>query len=299
MEFVEKWGTDVDTAVDLALDELKTTRDKVDVEILEEPSRGFFGIGSKLALVRVKIKEEPKKSEAKKNTQKKSGKSDKSDKNVRKSSIKDIEKTGEKPYSTNEIHQDEIHQNEILQDVNKIDDVVDNIKKVDKSHENKDTSSLDTILADKVPYPEENIAVPFLKDVTEKMGVELEFTPYKANDYIFIDISGKDTGTIIGKRGQTLDSIQYLTNLVLNKNKEEYQRVILDAENYRTKREKTLEQLAHRLAGKVVRTGRTQKLEPMNPYERKIIHTALQDDSRVMTRSEGKDPYRRVIVELK
>lgn len=294
MEFVEKWGTDVDTAVDLALDELKTTRDKVDVEILEEPSRGFFGIGSKLALVRVKIKEEPKKSEAKKNTQKKSDKSDNSDKNVRKSGIKDIEETEEKPYFTKEMHQDEI-----LQDVNKIDDGVDNIKKVDKSHENKDTSSLDTILADKVPYPEENIAVPFLKDVAEKMGVELEFTPYKSNGYIFIDISGKDTGTIIGKRGQTLDSIQYLTNLVLNKNKEEYQRVILDAENYRTKREKTLEQLAHRLAGKVVRTGRTQKLEPMNPYERKIIHTALQDDSRVMTRSEGKDPYRRVIVELK
>lgn len=289
MEFVEKWGTDVDTAVDLALDELKTTRDKVDVEILEEPSRGFFGIGSKLALVRVKIKEEPKKSEAKKNTQKKSGKSDKSDKNVRKSGIKDIEKTEEKPNSAKDTYQDE----------NKINNDVDNIKKEEKSDIKKDTSSLDTILADKVPYPEENIAVPFLKDVTEKMGVELEFTPYKANDYIFIDISGKDTGTIIGKRGQTLDSIQYLTNLVLNKNKEEYQRVILDAENYRTKREKTLEQLAHRLAGKVVRTGRTQKLEPMNPYERKIIHTALQDDSRVMTRSEGKDPYRRVIVELK
>lgn len=294
MEFVEKWGTDVDTAVDLALDELKTTRDKVDVEILEEPSRGFFGIGSKLALVRVKIKEEPKRTETKKNTQKKSDKSDNSYKNVRKSSIKDIDKTEDKPDFTNEIHQDEK-----LQDDNKINDGVDSIKKEEKSHENKDTSSLDAILTDKVPYPEENVAVPFLKDVAEKMGVELEFTPYKSNGYIFIDISGKDTGTIIGKRGQTLDSIQYLTNLVLNKNKEEYQRVILDAENYRTKREKTLEQLAHRLAGKVVRTGRTQKLEPMNPYERKIIHTALQDDSRVMTRSEGKDPYRRVIVELK
>lgn len=289
MEFVEKWGTDVDTAVDLALDELKTTRDKVDVEILEEPSRGFFGIGSKLALVRVKIKDEPKKSEAKKNTQKKSDKSDNLDKNYRKSSIKKTIKTEEKPNSAKDTYQDE----------NKINNDVDNIKKEEKSDIKKDTSSLDTILADKVPYPEENIAVPFLKDVTEKMGVELEFTPYKANDYIFIDISGKDTGTIIGKRGQTLDSIQYLTNLVLNKNKEEYQRVILDAENYRTKREKTLEQLAYRLAGKVVRTGRTQKLEPMNPYERKIIHTALQDDSRVMTRSEGKDPYRRVIVELK
>lgn len=289
MEFVEKWGTDVDTAVDLALDELKATRDMVDVEILEEPSRGFFGIGSKLALVRVKIKEEPKKSEAKKNTQKKSDKSDNLDKNYRKSSIKKTIKTEKKPNSAKDTYQDE----------NKINNDVDNIKKEEKSDIKKDTSSLDTILADKVPYPEENIAVPFLKDVTEKMGVELEFTPYKANDYIFIDISGKDTGTIIGKRGQTLDSIQYLTNLVLNKNKEEYQRVILDAENYRTKREKTLEQLAYRLAGKVVRTGRTQKLEPMNPYERKIIHTALQDDSRVMTRSEGKDPYRRVIVELK
>lgn len=289
MEFVEKWGTDVDTAVDLALDELKATRDMVDVEILEEPSRGFFGIGSKLALVRVKIKEEPKKSEAKKNTQKKSDKSDNSDKNDRKSNIKKTIKTEEKHYSENERSQDE----------NKINNDLENIKKEEKSDIKKDTSSLDTILADKVPYPEENIAVPFLKDVTEKMGVELEFTPYKSNGYIFIDISGKDTGTIIGKRGQTLDSIQYLTNLVLNKNKEEYQRVILDAENYRTKREKTLEQLAHRLAGKVVRTGRTQKLEPMNPYERKIIHTALQDDSRVMTRSEGKDPYRRVIVELK
>ena len=283
MEFVEKWGTDVDTAVDLALDELKTTRDKVDIEILEEPSRGFFGIGSKLALVRVKMKQEPKKSESKKAVQKKS------EKNNKKFSIKDIDKTEDKSHFTNEI----------LQDDNKINDGVDNIKKEEKSQINKDTSSLDTILADKVPYPEENIAVPFLKDVTEKMGIELEFTPYKANDYLFIDISGKDTGTIIGKRGQTLDSIQYLTNLVLNKNKEEYQRVILDAENYRTKREKTLEQLAHRLAGKVIRTGRTQKLEPMNPYERKIIHTALQDDSRVTTRSEGKDPYRRVIVELK
>lgn len=283
MEFVEKWGTDVDTAVDLALDELKTTRDKVDIEILEEPSRGFFGIGSKLALVRVKMKEDSKKPESKKVVPKKS------EKNAKKSSIKDIEKTEDKPHSKNEIHQDD----------NKLNDSIENIKKEEKSHINKDTSSLDAILAGKVLYPEEDVAVPFLKDVTEKMGIELEFTPYKANDYIFIDISGKDTGTIIGKRGQTLDSIQYLTNLVLNKNKEEYQRVILDAENYRTKREKTLEQLAHRLAGKVIRTGRTQKLEPMNPYERKIIHTALQDDSRVTTRSEGKDPYRRVIVELK
>ena len=116
MEFVEKWGTDVDTAVDLALDELKTTRDKVDIEILEEPSRGFFGIGSKLALVRVKMKQKPKKSESKKAVQKKS------EKNNRKSSIKDIDKTEDKSHFTNEI----------LQDDNKINDGVDNIKKEEK-----------------------------------------------------------------------------------------------------------------------------------------------------------------------
>lgn len=289
MEFVEKWGTDVDTAVDLALDELKTTRDKVDVEILEEPSRGFFGIGSKLALVRVKIKEEPKKEESKKENPRKSEpkKAKKIDKQRNK---KTVDKPEEKSNTKDAFAQDDKKREPVNNDV---------LKEEKKNIKNKDTSSIDVILADKVPYPEENIAVPFLKDVTEKMGLDLEFTPYKANDYLFIDISGKDTGTIIGKRGQTLDSIQYLTNLVLNKNEEEYQRVILDAENYRSKREKTLEQLAHRLAGKVMRTGRTQKLEPMNPYERKIIHTALQDDSRVTTRSEGKDPYRRVIVELK
>lgn len=288
MEFVEKWGTDVDTAVDLALDELKTTRDKVDVEILEEPSRGFFGIGSKLALVRVNIKEEPKVEKPKKE------KAKKAEKFTKQSSNRDIEKPVVEKHFTNDQDEDE---KIIASDLEKPKSDTKDIKEINDN--SKDTSSIKVILADKVPYPEENVAIPFLKDVTEKMGIDLEFTPYKANEYIFIDISGRDTGTIIGKRGQTLDSIQYLTNLVLNKNNEEYQRVILDAENYRAKRERTLEQLANRLAGKAIRTGRTQKLEPMNPYERKIIHTALQNDSRVTTRSEGKDPYRRVIVELK
>lgn len=288
MEFVEKWGTDVDTAVDLALDELKTTRDKVDVEILEEPSRGFFGIGSKLALVRVNIKEEPKVEKPKKE------KAKKAEKFTKQSSNRDIEKPVVEKHFTNDQDEDE---KIIASDLEKPKSDTKDIEEINDN--SKDTSSIKVILADKVPYPEENVAIPFLKDVTEKMGIDLEFTPYKANEYIFIDISGRDTGTIIGKRGQTLDSIQYLTNLVLNKNNEEYQRVILDAENYRAKRERTLEQLANRLAGKAIRTGRTQKLEPMNPYERKIIHTALQNDSRVTTRSEGKDPYRRVIVELK
>lgn len=293
MEFVEKWGTDVDTAVDLALDELNVTRDEVEVTVLEEPSRGFFGIGSKLAFVRVSLKKE--------------NKPEKISKSGNKAQVKSFEKK-------------ETHKKEYVKDANK--DITSNQenKKIEKiTNERKDfgleeskneynkdadsekisSSSIAAIVEGKVPYPEENVAVPFLKDVTEKMGITLEFTPYKANGYIFIDISGKDTGTIIGKRGQTLDSIQYLTNLVINKQDGEYQRVILDAENYRSKREKTLEQLAQRLARKVVKTRRSQKLEPMNPYERKVIHTALQNNPRVKTRSEGKDPYRRVIVESK
>lgn len=302
MEFVEKWGTDVDTAVDLALDELKATRDQVDITILEEPSRGFFGIGSKLALVRVELKE------------------DKEDKASSKAHPHDNKSKDRKPKKEKKEENRFIGEEKAGRD---IDDTLDKTEKVKSMADNKDSyqtketterssedkdvidlkkhssSSINSIIEDKVPYPEENVAIPFLKDVTEKMGINLEFTPYKAKEYIFIEISGKDTGTIIGKRGQTLDAIQYLTNLVLNKNEGEYQRVILDAENYRSKREQTLEQLAYRLAKKAVKTRRSQKLEPMNPYERKVIHTALQNDPKVRTRSEGQDPYRRVIVELK
>ena len=130
------------------------------------------------------------------------------------------------------------------------------------------------------------------------MGLHLSFKAEMNDENIYIDISGKDTGTIIGKRGQTLDAIQYLTSLVINKNRDSYMRVVLDAENYRHKRKKTLENLADRLAGKVARTGKRVRLEPMNPYER-IIHAKLQNDERVITRSEGEEPYRRVIIELK
>ncbi|MBQ3123142.1 MAG: KH domain-containing protein, partial [Firmicutes bacterium] len=122
----------------------------------------------------------------------------------------------------------------------------------------------------------------------------------KNDDCIYIDIDGKDAGTIIGKRGQTLDAVQYLTSLVANKEEgKKYTRVVVDAENYRAKRERTLEQLAYRLADKVTRTRKSIKLEPMNPYERKVIHATLQSNPHVTTRSEGEEPYRRVIIELK
>ena len=146
-----------------------------------------------------------------------------------------------------------------------------------------------------------DVAEEFLHKVFETMNMEVTIVSSldKEEGCLNIDLSGDDMGVLIGKRGQTLDSLQYLTSLVVNKENKNYTRVVVDAENYRAKREKTLEKLALRLAGKVVRTKRSVKLEPMNPYERKVIHATLQNHPQVTTRSEGQDPYRRVIIELK
>ena len=114
-----------------------------------------------------------------------------------------------------------------------------------------------------------------------------------------IDLSGDDMGVLIGKRGQTLDSLQYLVSLVVNKDCEEYVRIKVDTENYRQRRKDTLENLAKNISFKVKRTGRTVTLEPMNPYERRVIHSALQNDKFVETHSEGEEPFRRVVVALK
>ena len=114
-----------------------------------------------------------------------------------------------------------------------------------------------------------------------------------------IDLSGDDMGVLIGKRGQTLDSLQYLTSLVVNKDEEDYIRVKVDTENYRKRRQDTLENLAKNIAFKVKRTKRSVSLEPMNPYERRIIHSALQNDKFVTTHSEGDEPFRHVVVTMK
>ena len=156
-----------------------------------------------------------------------------------------------------------------------------------------------TAVRDDLTPVEENPGLDFLKNVVKEMGLDHNVKCMTDGKDLFFSIDGPDSGTIIGKRGATLDAIQYLTSLVVNKDGEDYVRVVVDAENYRAKREKALEKLAVKLADKVVKTRRSFKLEPMNPYERKVIHATLQKDSRVTTRSEGQDPSRRVIIELK
>jgi len=261
MDYSEKWGTDIEEAVKLALIDLKLSRDEVDVIVLEQPSKGFFGIGSKLAKVRVvpkKVEEvipepEPVVEE-----------------------VKEEAPAEKKP---------EHKKNETR-------------KKRDKKRKEKRTPIIPKEPEENLVAVEEHAALDFLKDITEKMGLQLNITAKAGDESLYLDINGKDSGTVIGKRGQTLDAIQYLTSLVVNKDEEKYTRVVVDAENYREKRERTLEQLANRLADKVVRTKRSVRLEPMNPYERKVIHATLQSNPNVTTKSEGEEPYRRVIIEL-
>ena len=130
------------------------------------------------------------------------------------------------------------------------------------------------------------------------MEVKADITFDDEENSVNVDLSGDNMGVLIGKRGQTLDSIQYLTSLVINKNSEKYVRVKLDTENYRKRRKETLESLAKNIAYKVKRSRRPVSLEPMNPYERRIIHSALQADKFVSTRSEGEEPFRHVVVYL-
>ena len=141
----------------------------------------------------------------------------------------------------------------------------------------------------------------FLENVCEAMGLVVEVIVEKdeENGFVNVEIKGQDMGILIGKRGQTLDALQYLTSLVANKTQSEYVRVKLDTENYRKRRKETLENLAKNIAFKVKKSRRPVALEPMNPYERRIIHSALQHDNYVTTHSEGEEPYRKVVVALK
>ena len=145
------------------------------------------------------------------------------------------------------------------------------------------------------------VAKNFLKEVFNAMdmAVVVDVKYDEAENNMDVDLNGDDMGVLIGKRGQTLDSIQYLLSLVINKNMEDYIRVKVDTENYRQRRKETLENLAKNIAYKVKRTKRPVSLEPMNPYERRIIHSALQNDKYVTTHSEGEEPFRRVVVSMK
>lgn len=173
-------------------------------------------------------------------------------------------------------------------------DMAEDIKKEEKI----ETKTKKTVVSD---GSFEKRAEVFLNDVFKamKMDVSVDVKYDAADNSMDIDLSGEEMGILIGKRGQTLDSLQYLVSLVVNKDCADYIRVKVDTENYRARRKETLENLAKNIAYKVKRTKRPVSLEPMNPYERRIIHSALQHDKYVVTHSEGDEPFRRVVVTLK
>jgi len=140
------------------------------------------------------------------------------------------------------------------------------------------------------------IARDFLEELFDKMGFEATIDIVEDEEITRVNIESSNSGVIIGRRGETLDALQFLTSLVVNRNNTTYKKIILDTEDYRKKREITLENLADRLAFKVEKTGRSMSLEPMNPYERRIIHSSLQKNNKVETYSVGEDPNRKVVI---
>lgn len=313
MRYAEKWGDSVDIAVDLALADLRLTRDQVEVKILEEPSKGFFGIGSKLAKVRVEEKEvskverwkapketprevlkETRKEEPKKETERKpDARPEQVERRI------EIKKEGNQEILIEVCGLDEPDQPRAPYRFHREKRAWEKPRR-EMDREKKRTYGEGRILNERpadLQEQDQHPAGTFLQDVTEKMGLDVSIKVFCNEETVYVDIEGPDSGTIIGKRGQTLDAIQYLTSLVVNKEKEGYTRIVIDAEGYRKKRELTLEKLANRLADKAQKSGRSIRLEPMNPYERKVIHTALQSRPEVTTKSEGEEPYRRVIIE--
>lgn len=293
MEYIEVTGKSVEEAITNACTKLGIPSDKLDYEIIEKGNSGFLGIfNSKPAKIKAREKQEepevksvetPKKSEATVHTENKFEK--KAD---------DFKKSEPKKE----------YKSEPKKEFKKEHKPADNKKNVEPAKESPK--------AEAQPQPKEEPFTEEQKEVIRKdikafldsmfgamsMEVNADITFDDEENTVNVDLTGDNMGVLIGKRGQTLDSIQYLTSLVINKNSEKYVRVKLDTENYRKRRKETLESLAKNIAYKVKRSRRPVSLEPMNPYERRIIHSALQADKFVSTRSEGEEPFRHVVVYL-
>lgn len=267
----------LDDAITEALIQLGATSDMVEYEVIEKGSAGFFGIGSKQAVVKAwrKKVEEPVAEEIKKEIKKEVKKDVPKKEHVKKEHVKKEHVKKDEPAKKH-------HAEKAKSEEPKVEAPVKEPQVLGKVEDS-------TIKACEI----------FLQDVLKAMGMEVKITSsIDSEGALNINMEGDNMGILIGKRGQTLDSLQYLTNRIANKNQEEYVRVKLDTENYRQRREETLVNLAKNIAYKVKRTKKPVSLEPMNPYERRVIHSALQGDKYVSTHSEGEEPYRRVVVTL-
>ena len=260
----------LDDAITEALVQLGVTSDRLDYIVVEKGSEGFLGIGRKQAVIKARRKREEKPVEE----------------TVEESKVETPVKEEVKPEKKTEKKPAKEHSH-----------TKKNVR--EEKPEVKSEPKKEVELAKVEPQTIETCE-KFIYDVMNAMGMDdVKVTSVVDEEgALSINMEGSNMGILIGKRGQTLDSLQYLTNRVANKMQDGYVRVKLDTEDYRRRRKETLENLAKNIAHKVKRTRRSVSLEPMNPYERRIIHSALQGDRSVTTHSEGEEPYRRVVVTL-
>ena len=318
-EFIQFSAKTKNEAITKACIELGVSSDQLDIEVVSEGSSGFFGIGSKPAIIKARkintvseedeiqeivdtVKVDAIKEEHNKKPPKAFAKAEKpaqkSEMVKEKAPVKEPKEP--KPFKdTKEKQPRSAKEKNFKERPAKEKPVKEKMPREEKPKQSKPVE----IITDPAEIKDiEDRAIAFLRDVFASMNLgEVEITSkYNTNDgCLEVAFEGEDMGILIGKRGQTLDSLQYLTSLVVNKGKTNYIRVKLDTEDYRRRRKETLENLARGIAYKVKKTRKPVVLEPMNPYERRIIHSALQGNKYVETVSEGEEPYRHVVVKLK
>ena len=294
-------------AITKACIELGVSSDQLEIQVISEGSNGFFGIGSKPAVIKVRkiesVSEEEEMKEIVETVKLDSFKEDAPVQEEKKTeAIKPVKKEIKEPKAVSEKPRQPKPVKERAAKEKQPREFREPKEKQVREKTTKPVKPVE-ILTDPEEIKEvENRAKVFLRDVFASMNLgEVEITSeYNTTDgSLEVDFEGEDMGILIGKRGQTLDSLQYLTSLVVNKGKSNYIRVKLDTEDYRKRRKETLENLARGIAYKVRKTRKPVILEPMNPYERRIIHSALQGNKFVETVSEGEEPYRHVVVKLK
>ena len=301
MEEITVSAKTLDDAITEALIQLGVTSDQLEYDVIEKGNAGFLGIGRKQAVIKARRKVEKKVndepvidfSDAVKGVMKDS-KSDNYHKHNNRDNKKKKDNRKKENYHKNNKN---VTASEKTEKVKEETVKTEKKEKNDKPH--KPVQERQEIELAKVEDITVKTCEEFLTNVLKAMDMEVEIkTSIDEEGALCIEMNGDNMGILIGKRGQTLDSLQYLTNRVANKAQDGYVRVKLDTEDYRRRRKETLENLAKNIAHKVKRTRRSVSLEPMNPYERRIIHSALQGDRSVTTHSEGEEPYRRVVVTL-
>ena len=280
----------LDDAITEALIQLGVTSDRLEYNVIEKGSAGFLGIGMKQAVIEAWKKE------------------DKEEEEFLKAVEETIRENPVKEYFAKEdnVKEDDVKEHQAEEAAKKEEAVREEKTEKEEASANakeeksepvsvKEKELLAKVEDETIRYVEQ-----FVKDTLKAMDMDVEITSSIDKDgALYVDMKGENMGILIVKRGQTLDSLQYLTNRVANKHQSGYVRVKLDTENYRARREETLKHLAKNIAHKVKRNRRPVILEPMNPYERRIIHSTLQSDPYVTTHSEGEEPYRKVVVTLK